>query len=371
MNHSYKLDQYIQERSWTLNKITRKGKTSFNVYTQDQSKILLVDYYPQSGRAYLHLKTLQQHNVEYSLFLGDLKTVGTGEQIGYNLSHITEWSTVKSILDQLDDQNQRNIRNTVSQNTIIQGHKKSFNSSKATLLAEDYGHQFTNKHNENTWTFKPVNKEQWADVNPRILLLGAEPNGDNDYSGAQDMGEWFHSATLNNNYSKNRRFFTCNIAQLSGALGTCHFHQIHSLHAKEIDQLYKSGIITKMLSHLRYADLKASGGGAVAVTERVTEYVRNHLEKVLQFWNPIGNYCPPTHTVVQGAHAHQVFMNIVRPELQKRDWPGFYIGMPHPSAQILSYESLRNGTVEMLAHFKPFTDPNGVRWNGDSWVKIK
>ena len=370
MNHSDNFDQYIKERSWVLNSINRSGKLSYNVCTQDQSEVLLVDYYPKSGRAYLHLKTLQRHNIEYSSLLKGLKTVGTGQQTGYNLSHIMEWSTVKTLLDQLDQHNHQDPTSTLSQRSIRQKQETPVDSLQEITKLEAYTKQSTNKQIGKKWTFKPVDADRWSDTNPRVLLLGAEPNGDNDYEGPRDMGEWFRAATLENRYSRNRRFFTSNIAQLNGVLSTEYFQHTHSLNTNMIDQLYKNGIISDMLSHLRYADLKAIGGGAVAMTERVMEYVKDHLEEVLGFWNPMGSHRPPTHTVIQGAHAHQVFMDMIRPELQKRAWSGFYIGMPHPSAQTISYESLRSGAAEMFAHFKPFTDPTGVRWNGDSWIKI-
>ena len=71
MNHSGNLDQYFKERSWVLNSINRGGRLAYNVCTQDQTEVLLVDYYPKSGRAYLHLKTLQRHNVEFKILCLD------------------------------------------------------------------------------------------------------------------------------------------------------------------------------------------------------------------------------------------------------------------------------------------------------------
>jgi hypothetical protein len=219
------------------------------------------------------------------------------------------------------------------------------------------------------WTFNPVDKIAWSRAQVRVMLLGAEPNDDAKYTGPRDMGEWFSKATPVDSYSKNRRFYTNNVAQLCGALDLQHFTQPNSLNAREIDRLFRAGSVTQILKSLRYADLKATGGGASAETDLVEEYVLNNLEEVLNFWDPSGSFLPPTHTVVQGGHAHRVFMKHIRPKLAEKDWDGLYLGMHHPSHQG-SYESTRKGLSGMHQEFLTFFSPSAHRWDGEQWTAM-
>ena len=368
VNHSIELNKYIENRGWTRREINRKGGISYNICTQGQQgqcEILLVDYYPKSGRAYLHINTLEQHNVKYECLIGDLNKVGPDNQIGYNISHINEWDTLKVILDQLDSQESQDFHSLEDQNIKDaknqqgrSGHAKSNSRMMNSVRDQD-----------NQWTFNPVKELKWKSQDHRILLLGAEPNNSGGaYNGIRDMGVWFRSACIQNSYNGNRKFFTSNIAQLTGAMGRPHFNKTQSINRRGIDELYRKNIITDMLQYMRYADIKATGGGASASTNQVMQYAKTNLAQVLDFWNPKGCSPPPTHTVIQGDHAHTVFRNLIRSELVKKGWTGLYLGMPHPSPRNLSYEQLRRGIIDMTQNFRPFTNSNGKKWNGTTWV---
>ncbi len=212
--------------------------------------------------------------------------------------------------------------------------------------------------NDMPWTFNPVNPEAWAQAQVRVLLLGAEPNGDNPHGGQLDMGQWFATASQQNQYHHNQRFFLRSLAQLAGALNeTGSLLEPGSLTPEQLPELQG------LQGCLRYADLKATPGGANAVANAVDAYVQQHLATILEFWLPRdGQPAAPTVTVLQGGTAQTVFCRQVLPVLREEMAPGSFIGMPHPSEQ-RSYEILRKGVVEMpnkLVHLAG--NGHGVRW---------
>ncbi|MCB9779933.1 MAG: hypothetical protein H6742_15320 [Alphaproteobacteria bacterium] len=214
------------------------------------------------------------------------------------------------------------------------------------------------------WTFEPVYPESWAASAHRVLLLGAEPNGDTNYGGLNDMGAWFREAEPPS-YNSGGRFYVRNIAQLAGALGQAqqHWPDEGTLTRAAVTAMFHQGVVEGLLGGLRYADLKATQGDASADLDEVRGYVEDNLDEVLSFWMPPGvadPHQPPTITVIQGGIARQVFAERVLPELRRRGVEGHYVGMPHPSEQ-RSYESLRCAAHSMAAQLAPLP-AEAVRW---------
>ena len=219
------------------------------------------------------------------------------------------------------------------------------------------------------WTFSPVDPEAWDKAQERVLLLGADPNETADYEGPRDMGAWFRSVQPER-LGGNSKFLVRNIAQLLGALGKAEttFPTEASLSSKTVRELLHRGELTPILSTLRYADLKAAGGGSKATQSAVRRYVQSHLEEVLRFWLPQpGDPAAPTITVVQGGIAHRVFDRLVRRRLIEAKAGGTYVGMPHPSEQS-GYESLRLGAIAMRGQLRPFAR-DAVRWGRSGGVQ--
>ncbi len=210
-----------------------------------------------------------------------------------------------------------------------------------------------------TWTFSHYNKQAWEALNKpkdrRVLLIAAEPNGNNPRSQC-DMGDWFRTASKSNGYHSGQRFFIRNMGQLFGALNSETFFTEGSLNANRINQLYDAGTLQISMNHMRYADLKAQAGGAQADTEEVHTWVQNHLEEVLQFWLPTDSVLPPTHVVVQGGHAHTVYQTEILPLLRQHGFQGYHIGMPHPSNS-MGYEKNRLLTMQMEENFRSIEHP--------------
>ena len=73
---------------------------SYNVHNA-QGEVVLVDFYPSTGRAYLHLKTLRRYHVTTPSELSNVRVMGPQGQRGYNLSAIQDWSVIRRILNQL------------------------------------------------------------------------------------------------------------------------------------------------------------------------------------------------------------------------------------------------------------------------------
>lgn len=210
-----------------------------------------------------------------------------------------------------------------------------------------------------TWTFSHYDKQCWENLNEpedrRVLLIAAEPNGNNPRCQC-DMGDWFRTASIINGYHSGQRFFIRNMGQLFGALNSEIFSKAGSLNANRINQLYDAGTLQVSMNHMRYADLKAQAGGAQANTEEVRTWVQNHLEEVLQFWLPTDAVLPPTHVVVQGGHAHTVYQTEILPLLRQYDFQGYHIGMPHPSNS-MGYEKNRLLTMQMEENFRSIQHP--------------
>lgn len=213
--------------------------------------------------------------------------------------------------------------------------------------------------NSGMWTFSHYDRESWqtfvATGERRVLLIAAEPNGNNP-RGKKDMGDWFRTANPENEFHSGQRFYVRNMGQLFGALNRDTFSLGFSLNANRIHQLYRSGTLYHAMRHMRYADLKALEGGGSAYTDIVRTWVLKNVYKVLDFWFPQDGSLPPTHVVIQGGHAHTVYQEVILDILRKRGFDGVHIGMPHPSNSV-GYERNRVLTMQMEANFRPVTEP--------------
>ena len=209
------------------------------------------------------------------------------------------------------------------------------------------------------WTFSHYDYEHWQslvqDGDRRVLLIAAEPNGNNP-RGKKDMGDWFRTAVPANEFHSGQRFYVRNMGQLFGALNRDTFSSEFSLNANRIHQLYRSEVLQNAMRHMRYADLKAIEGGGTAYTDVIKTWVLKNVHRVLDFWFPMDGSLSPTHVVVQGGHAHTVYQEVVLDILRDRGFDGVHIGMPHPSNSI-GYEKNRLLTMQMEENFRPITEP--------------
>jgi hypothetical protein len=163
------------------------------------------------------------------------------------------------------------------------------------------------------WTFSPVSPTHWNSApigtthQPvQVLLLGGEPSGDNPYT-VQDMGEWFRRAHADPRRMGNTVFFGNSLRQLAMVGGE--------------------------LRSLRYGDLKATAGDARASLGTVRAWVEAHLFEVLRFWLPQpDDHDSPEVTVLQGAIAHRVFVEVLMPHLSAHGVGSRFVGLPHPSS---------------------------------------
>jgi len=166
----------------------------------------------------------------------------------------------------------------------------------------------------NEWLFSPYNLESWNKSNNRVLLVASEPNGDNPNGGVRDMGNWFRTANLENNYHSNKMFYN-----------RC--------------KIIVDGIVPPSneatFNHMRFFDLKATGGHASSNKRVVSRYVNDNFEKVLEYFIS-ENYAfgyKPHIIVLLGNIAYEVFDLLIRHHLVARNQNIKWIRLPHPSAQ--------------------------------------
>lgn len=87
----------------------------------------------------------------------------------------------------------------------------------------------------------------------------------------------------------------------------------------------------EVLKHLRYIDLKATGGTGNVTTEEVRTWVRvpEHRSQVVWYW--LNDR--PEYTILQGVHAQRVFEEIAAPVLCAHNVKSRKLGLLHPSQQ--------------------------------------
>jgi len=192
------------------------------------------------------------------------------------------------------------------------------------------------KNEESLWTFLPVYPEMWANISPRVFIVGAEPNDDQPRPAQKDMGEWFRTAYPDNGYWENPKFYRATMLQLRAVMGRP-LKAPARVHEDKED-----------LRHLRYLDLKATGGRSRANTDEIAGWVKEHIDDVISYWGEDR----PDATVLQGNHAQKVFEEVLGPELRRRSIEVQRVGLPHPARggyDLMAMEDARN-------HLRPLGD---------------
>jgi hypothetical protein len=201
------------------------------------------------------------------------------------------------------------------------------------------------------WEFTPYNRDEWNKAEERILFVASEPNGDNPNSGILDMGDWFRTATPENNYHGNPQFFNRSLIMLNGINGksTNHAYVKHD----------------EDFSNFRFMDLKATQGGPIPGPNVVLNFVLDHLNEVTKYFNsPDADFgLSPQIIVLLGNTAQSVFTSCIRKQVIN-DKNLKWIGMPHPSAQI-GYEGLEYASTNIRQHLK------SINQQAKKWVYHK
>lgn len=208
------------------------------------------------------------------------------------------------------------------------------------------------------WDFTPYDLQSWNEAKSRILFVAAEPNGNNPNSGKPDMGDWFRTATPLNKYHSNKLFHNrCKII-LEGAL--------------------KGENIVNPFKNFRFMDLKATQGEAESSEKEMSDYVHTNLCEVLRYFNSEDRQfgVAPSILIVVGKNAQNVFSNTVKPLLlEKKITKLQHVYMPHPSAQTVVNDLLKNASFEIPQKLSPLTEQpykwfcRGRKQNG--WIKLK
>ena len=199
------------------------------------------------------------------------------------------------------------------------------------------------------WIFTPYDLNQWNKSTNRVLFVGAEPNGENPHSGVPDMGDWFRTASLKNNYHSNPAFYDRCKIMLDGINGG-----------------------DKGFSNFRFMDLKATQGGAKASYKEILQYVQAYSDEVMRYFNSTDESfgLSPHIIVLAGNNAQSVFVKLVRQKITNKEIK--WIGMLHPSFRYAGYDGLREASERITDNLKLISQ-SGKRWSYkkdkfDDWV---
>jgi hypothetical protein len=177
------------------------------------------------------------------------------------------------------------------------------------------------------WTFQPACPQAFASSEPRVFLVGEEPNGDNwpRYE-PRDMGYFFREGLRTRGFG-NVKFLRASLLCLDGVL--------RPLTIPPWPEWWENlTLAALLLDHLLYLDLRAiEGGGRTKAAgeskrSRVLQYVKNNLNEIVDYWDR----WKPSHTVLLGGIAREVFEKVVVRELRRRGIGVLRMGWPHPSA---------------------------------------
>jgi hypothetical protein len=214
---------------------------------------------------------------------------------------------------------------------------------------------------KDVWRFSPVDTRAWTRATHRVLVVGADPNGDNEAPDDHDMGTWFRDAATSR-FFENPSFYHRTLAHVAGAM------KERTVAERWILGTAKEGDASLCLPHLRYADLKQTAGKSRAAHRDVRAAAERDLAELLALWCPAKAQPPaPTITVVQGTVAQSVFARIVLPALRAQNVTGSYVGVTHPSGRTSNDALVR--CVRTLAREARDFAKRGVRWKqGAGWV---
>ena len=205
------------------------------------------------------------------------------------------------------------------------------------------------------WTFSPYNIDAWNSSNSRIMIVAPEPNGDNPNSGNLDMGDWFRTANHTNKFHKNKLFYNRCKMILDGIFE----NEDH-----------------ENFNHFRFVDLKATSGGAQSNKQEISDYVSENLDEVMKFF--ISNNeefgLHPHYIVLVGNITYDIFSKYIQPELIKNNSKISWVCMPHPSAQTVANEPLKNACYEIKQKLKLISE-KPYKWycrgkNNFGWQEI-
>lgn len=201
------------------------------------------------------------------------------------------------------------------------------------------------------WEFTPYNLHEWNIAQERIIFVALEPNGNNPNPG-RDMGEWFRTASPENNFHNNPQFFRRCEIMLNGI---------------------NIEIQGNIFNNFRFMDLTAIEGGPVPNPGAVEDYVRDNMCEVIRYFNSTDEDfgLSPHLIVLLGNTVQSIFSSLLRPKLMHTDLN--WVAMPHPSAQV-GYEGLTYASQRIRQHVRPINRP-ARKWvyhreNFDDWRDI-
>lgn len=204
------------------------------------------------------------------------------------------------------------------------------------------------------WTHEPPNRVTFEQATPKVFLVGPEPNGSNyPDNEPRDMGHYFQRGLSARGFG-NVKFLRASLLQLDGVL-----RRPEKFPPDWWEDLEKA---KPLLQHLLYLDLRPYEGGGKTNEPRVRQYVEQHLESIVSYWQR----WKPSHMILQGGPAQRVFETLVRPELLRRGITVLRAGLPHPSAN--GYHEYAVAT--MRERFSPLDQPIQVWQMSSGWQTV-
>jgi len=191
------------------------------------------------------------------------------------------------------------------------------------------------------WEFTPYNLQEWNKSDSRILFVAPEPNGNNPNPG-RDMGKWFRTADELNSYHSNRLFYNRCKLILDGMLGT---------------------ESPSNFNHFRFMDLKATSGGSISKKNEIANYIKSNRLEVTEYFTSKNEKFGllPHKVVLVGNIAYELFSELLRDSAHKDNPELQWIQMPHPSAQTVANDLLREACNEIREHLNPINQ-NANKW---------
>ena len=169
------------------------------------------------------------------------------------------------------------------------------------------------------------------------------------------MGDWFRTANPSNKFHSNKLFHNRCKMILSG------------IFENDDDSNF---------DHFRFMDLKATSGGSATGEDIIADYINEHIEEVLEFFistnENFGLY--PHLVIILGNHAYNTFSKYIRHKLIDVNSQIQWVCMPHPSAQTVVNDLMKNACYEITKKLEPI-DKRPYKWfcNGKSkfgWKKV-
>lgn len=197
--------------------------------------------------------------------------------------------------------------------------------------------------------FTPYDLEKWNQSKERILFVAPEPNGNQPDGGNHDMGEWFRTASPQNNYHGNKNFYM-----------RCYYL---------MESFNKSSI--GVFDNFRLIDLKATPGSGQSNKDDIHRYVQEHLPEVLKFFQTEDEDfgLSPQIVVLLGGKTQPVFKDLIKPKLQGTDLK--CVGFTHPTAMV-NNDAVIQASLKIRDHLRSVNSKMLEKWvykkdNFDYW----